>query len=876
MYSIHTSTEEPNSRSPSSSSSLLSSENEIETDSDNQETDFLLGEKITHRKDKLSFKSQFMALLKKNYKIQLRSKKTNACIYIFTIIFLVYVFGIGLLVSKYLDKTIPENINPPSYSYDILDNKVINYSDLQFNSNYTFKSGLGPLVEELTLFTSRINKYKYPFSPGINELKDKSMMDRFLFQKFTRGSNLTLDGALLFHNLVLSNKDPTINFTVYYNSTDTRNLFIEMYKQAQAKGLTLYIPTYVNTVMRTSFEYIWKQDQSKDQNNLTDIMIGLKKFPQIKEKEVIDLMSFEQPFAFNFILHMLFPVFMVAVVYEKEHLLVDMMEMMGLKMEIYWLINFIFDWLLYILQMIIFYITLLILKFRFITQNDFSTHFILFLLWGNCLIFMAFFVSKFFKKVKTAYIVGIFLVIILTFVLPTYYWNISAQRDTSKISIFLMKCIPSISFVQALITISNASAIGQSGAKLSNANLGIRNIGSSYLMISVETIVLFFLTFYFNGGNLWLKKLFSNLRKKNKNKKNSSNTLDHSINNDDLLNKKSKDVKREDIRVKNCKDTIRILKLNKIFKGKDGNPNVHALSNFSLGIPTGIIFGLLGPNGAGKTTLMSILSGLISQTSGKAEICGLPLNGNNLHQIHKLISICPQHNCLWGNQTGKETLSFFARLHGFKGKNLKKRVDKILKELNLYKDREKLINKYSGGMKRRISLGIALIVDSKVVFLDEPTTGMDPSSKRKVWNVIQNNKKKRAIILTTHSMEEADALSDRIGIIARGQLKAIGHSQELKKRFGKGYKIVVQTSDTLKDLECHDFIMDLFPKAQLLNSLACNRQYEIPKKDVSLSKTFQIIENNKEKLGILDWGISQSTLEEVFLRITRESELDNF
>ncbi|KAJ6235328.1 atp-binding cassette transporter subfamily a abca [Anaeramoeba flamelloides] len=819
-------------------------------------------------KKKLSFKDQFLALTLKNWYLQKRSKKTNSIIYIFTIEFIVYVFCIGLIVHHYLEETIPENKNPESYESDILANPTFPYVDTPSGSPDKFEGALSAMTQNLTFYFRRDSNPENQFSPILTLYDTKESLDAEFFESYEKKSN-PIDGGIYFEHLDLSPDSPKVEYSVYFNSTDTTSQLIQLYKQSQLEGSTMYMPTFVNAANGNIFKKLWEDDSSKS-GDAVDITIGLKDFPDIKRKESLDIMSIELPFSFSFILHMLLPVFMVSVVYEKENLLINLMTMMGLKRNIYWLVNLLFDWALYLSQLTVFYIFVAALRFRFITQNNFGTHFILFILWGNTLIAMAFFLTYFFKKVKSTYIIGIFLVVLLTFVLPTYYWAIDASGSTPYSTIFILKCIPSIAFVQALMAISDASAIGQPGMKLADLSLDIENPGSSYLFLVVQSIILYLLAIYLYGGfDTWLNKSKNFIKKKLLKKKNlsQSNKFTQEEEEDEI----PQDVLDETERVKKCDDEIRILGLGKTYPGKDGNPPNHALKGLNLGIPKGQIFALLGPNGAGKTTTMSILSGLIPQTFGKAKLGSISLNKENMDEIHQIISICTQEDCLWASQSGWETLEFFARLHGYKGEELKKRVTQTLHDLDLYEDRKKLISEYSGGMKRRISLGISFIVDSKIVFLDEPTTGMDPSSKRKVWNIIQQKKADRAIILTTHSMEEADALADRIGILENGKLRAIGVGEELKKRFGKGYKFSMHTNNPKNDKRAHKYFMKKYSNAKLLNSLACTRNYEIPKGDLLLSTVFNQFESHTDKLGILDWGISHTTLEEVFLRITSEN-----
>jgi len=262
-----------------------------------------------------------------------------------------------------------------------------------------------------------------------------------------------------------------------------------------------------------------------------------------------------------------------------------------------------------------------------------------------------------------------------------------------------------------------------------------------------------------------------------------------------------------------------------------------------------------------------MLIGLIEPTSGDAIIRGKKLT-QDLDSIYTFIGVCPQHDILWDKLTGKEHLEFYGRIKNLQGKELDQQVAKLLKQVNLYEARNKQSCKYSGGMKRRLSVAIALIGHPKVVYLDEPSTGLDPKSRQDLWAVINEAKSTASVILTTHSMEEADAICDRLMIMADGEIECIGVSADLKRRFGEGYKLAVQVARGRSDAEADQFIRELIPQCELINELAGTRNYEVPKSAVTLESVFKAMEENKDRLGITDWAITNTTLEEVFLKIS--------
>ena len=207
--------------------------------------------------------------------------------------------------------------------------------------------------------------------------------------------------------------------------------------------------------------------------------------------------------------------------------------------------------------------------------------------------------------------------------------------------------------------------------------------------------------------------------------------------------------------------------------------DVTALDDLSLKVAKGELFGLLGPNGSGKTTTINILCGLLKPTSGTAEICGHDVQKDPT-KVKELIGVCVQETAIYPYLTGAENVDLFGNLYTVDKTELYKRREKLLDKMGLSEDAKRRAGKYSGGMKRRLSLILALINDPQIAFLDEPTVAMDPQSRHAVWDFLKELKKEeKTIILTTHYMEEAEELCDRVGIIDHGKLIAIGTPKEL-------------------------------------------------------------------------------------------------
>ena len=217
-----------------------------------------------------------------------------------------------------------------------------------------------------------------------------------------------------------------------------------------------------------------------------------------------------------------------------------------------------------------------------------------------------------------------------------------------------------------------------------------------------------------------------------------------------------------------------ILEVNNLVKNFT---DLAAVNGISFDIKEGEIFSLLGPNGAGKTTTISILSTLLSPTSGDATVCGHSVIKDPM-EVKRAIGVVPQEIALYEELTAMENLIFWGKMYGLSGKALSSRIDEVLEQIGL-KDRAKQrIKTYSGGMKRRVNIGAGLLHKPRLFFMDEPTVGIDPQSRRAILESVKDlNRDGMTILYTTHYMEEAQELSDRVGIIDHGELIALGNTK---------------------------------------------------------------------------------------------------
>lgn len=240
---------------------------------------------------------------------------------------------------------------------------------------------------------------------------------------------------------------------------------------------------------------------------------------------------------------------------------------------------------------------------------------------------------------------------------------------------------------------------------------------------------------------------------------------------------------------------VEVRGLAKTFKRRDGT-EVQAVKGIDLEIHKGEVFSLLGPNGAGKTTTISMISGLLSPTRGDATIGGFSITKQPM-QAKRLLGVVPQEIALYPTLSARQNLEFFGKMAGLGGKDLAKSVDEVLDFIDL-KDRQKdRVDTFSGGMKRRVNIGVGLLHKPQLVYMDEPTVGIDPQSRRRILDtVIQlRDEYKMTVLYTTHLMEEAQELSNRVGIIDHGEIIALGTVGDLIQQVGEEDRLIFSVGE---------------------------------------------------------------------------------
>ncbi|XP_077762358.1 ATP-binding cassette sub-family A member 17-like isoform X3 [Canis aureus] len=315
---------------------------------------------------------------------------------------------------------------------------------------------------------------------------------------------------------------------------------------------------------------------------------------------------------------------------------------------------------------------------------------------------------------------------------------------------------------------------------------------------------------------------------------------------------------------------IEIRQLYKVYQ--TGKSKHVAVKGLTMNLYQGQITVLLGHNGAGKTTMCCMLTGVLAPSSGWVYINGYDISCN-VAQIRKSMGWCPQHDILFDNFTVAEHLYFYARLKGLSHHKCPEEVQRMLHVLGLEDKRDALSKFLSGGTKRKLSIGIALIAGSKVLMLDEPTSGMDAISRRAIWDLLQQHKSDRTVLLTTHFMDEADLLGDRVAIMAKGELQCCGSSLFLKQKYGAGYYMTLVKKPHCSTEKISHLIYQHIPNAVLQSSTGEELTFILPKKNIHrFACLFTELERRQVELGVASFGVAVTTMEEVFVRVNKLSD----
>ena len=618
----------------------------------------------------------------------------------------------------------------------------------------------------------------------------------------------------------------------YYPAQDRRGHAINLVNNIYRKPL---IYTIVSTLL-------WNQIPEE-----LPITTYYQAFPE-KLRFNYDIMSIVGMFLFGFCACFLLPNFVANLVLDKQERILILMKLSGLKMRMYWMTNYLYFFMEYMVIVILTIATGLAFGVKLFTQTHWFIVLILYATWGHALISMSFVLSTFFNKIRTASVFCYFFIALASlicnhlngavFLLTKAHWILTLFPVFSFYrSIFLLEfgCLNLLCYQMDALSLDNEFA-----------TLTLTTFISSSLLL---VLAIYLHEVLPSDFGLHKSPLFLFMSRK-----------------------KSKSGDEEERLVGTSEHSILIENLSKTFEGK--NKKV-ALTDLHLKLDENDFFGLLGPNGAGKTTLISILTGLIAPSQGSVRLYGQDaVQEKDIFQ--QFVGLCPQFDIFYPDLTSLQHLQFYSKLRGLTSNKDSSFCQQLLKQTELTEHQHKKAKFLSGGMKRRLSLAIALVGSPKIVILDEPTTGLDPLTRRHLWEIFKNLGHNRTVLLTTHSMDEAEILCNKIGVLVDGQMVAMGSCNDLKSRFNQGYILtLIGRSNEIETLKFnvenayfHGITMQFLPSS--FSTRLLYRVEILQKNTGHLGSLIERIEKWKREQIIADWALNTNSLEQVFLSLINQ------
>jgi len=546
---------------------------------------------------------------------------------------------------------------------------------------------------------------------------------------------------------------------------------------------------------------------------------------------------------------------------EKEKRIREGMKIMGLKniaFYVSWFITY------FIIMTIISVGVAFSLRYTFFKQSSVGWLFLWYWSYTICLVSMAILISVFFNRAKIGNIMGFLVVFLLQFIKQ------AVDKDNISSTVkFWASIAPPASVAMASEQILSLEA-AQVGINTDSVDLFYLEYKLTYhfVWMVIDIVVFFVLALYLDQvlpSEFGIRK--HPLLCLHRNKKKRTRKVSILETEAEGILEENQNVEEADptLKIQDTKqESVMIEKLKKIYSnGK------LAVDEVSYNMYKGQIFVLLGHNGAGKTSTISMITGLYPPTSGTVNIFGLNIQ-KDLDEIRKVMGICPQHDVLFDNLTVKEHLEMFAIFKGMNPSEIPAEVKKLIIDLDLQEKKNYLAKNLSGGQKRKLSIAIAFIGGSKFIILDEPTSGMDTSARRRLWDMLKNYKHGRVVLLTTHFMDEADYLGDRIGIMGEGKMQCLGSSLFLKNKFGVGYSLTLAKKDVPENSSeaVIKFIKGYIPEMKVISDVASELSVQLPVETMPrFRELFDGLDRNMEEFKLESYGVSVTTLEQVFLNV---------
>uniref|UniRef100_A0A8C7A8Y8 ABC transporter domain-containing protein n=1 Tax=Neovison vison TaxID=452646 RepID=A0A8C7A8Y8_NEOVI len=530
----------------------------------------------------------------------------------------------------------------------------------------------------------------------------------------------------------------------------------------------------------------------------------------------------------------------------------------GLPPTLYWLGSFLWDMCNYLVSACV--VVLIFLAFQqraYVAPANLPALLLLLLLYGWSITPLMYPASSFFSVPSTAYVVltcvNLFIGIngsLATFVLELF--SDQKLQDVSRILRQVFLIFPHFCLGRGLIDMVRNQAMADAFERLGDGQfqspLRWEVVGKNLLAMAVQGPLFLLSTLLLQHGGRLLPQSPGSL---------------HPLGDED------DDVARERERVVQGDTQGDVLVLRDLTKVCHGQ-RTPAVDRLCLGIPPGECFGLLGVNGAGKTSTFRMVTGDTLPSSGEATLAGHSV-AREPAAAHRHMGYCPQSDAIFELLTGRQHLELFARLRGVPEAQVAQTATLGLERLGLLQSADQPAGTYSGGNKRKLATAVALVGDPAVVFLDEPTTGMDPSSRRFLWNsLLAVVREGRSVVLTSHSMEECEALCTRLAVVVNGRFRCLGSTQHLKNRFGAGHILTLRVPAARSE-SALALVATAFPGAELREAHGSRLRFQLPPGGrCALSRVFGELAARGAEHGVEDFSVSQTTLEEVFLNFSKD------
>ncbi|CAH0550158.1 unnamed protein product [Brassicogethes aeneus] len=628
---------------------------------------------------------------------------------------------------------------------------------------------------------------------------------------------------------------------------------------------------YISTGFLTVQQALDNVFIEKNSNKTIELNINLKGVPfppRIRDVGVTTLYSSILPYVTIFSFLLIIPAIVQRVVEEKKSGIKELQKMVGLKSWMIW-----FGWFMHgmIPALVSISIITILMKVSFwgaeyppIEFTNGFIYFIFLVLYCISTIFFCFLLSTFTSKPTFSMVFTILIWIFSYFIPDKILLAYGAPR-------FLKICLgifPNVALDHGYKIMQNfeQKEIGIQWSNIFELSLGGQNeisMFTVFIIFIADVFIFIFLTMYIdniNPGSYGIRQsVFFPIKKIKK-----------------LLSSAEVNVGNSRVeKGKLLKPGIQLINLSKNFG------SVKAVDDMSMSIDKDQITVLLGHNGAGKTTVMHMMTGMIEATEGAILIDNLNVR-TDMDKIRRSLGLCPQHNLLFQDLTVLEHLLFFAMLKGVSRAEANEQAERLTVRLHLHDKKHTLARTLSGGMKRKLCLGMAVIGDPKVLILDEPTSGMDPESRREVWDMLKRHRESKTILITTHFLEEADVLGDKIAIMSHGKVLCHDTPLELKKKYNTGYHLSLSLKCSSEDEKenikknvlsiINEESVNASDVPAFGNTICINLEIENKSKFPSfLAK----IEDQKQNLKIENMSLTLTKLEDVFLKSMDTDDTDS-